>query len=543
MKTQRKISLQIILFLVCGGLMAQVNISGVINSYYQVTGLGVQSVQVKDPNGLNRCDKVLLIQMKGASINTPNNATYGSVTNYNEAGNYEFLIVSNIVGNTVSFTTPLALPYNITGIVQLVKVPVYTNVNVNAPLTCNNWNGTTGGVLAFEACEVSLNSNIDVSGRGFRGGNVNNGTGAYTSIISPNYVLPSTSPFVAEKGEGIFVSNLTNNKGMGCNANGGGGGNNINGGGAGGSNCGAGGAGGNVYTSASNPPYTNAASGGVGGNPLPYSNATNKIFLGGGGGAGHENDAVGTSGGNGGAIVIIRARTIFGNGFNILSNGITALSTTIDGQGGGGAGGTVLLDIGLYANSFLVSVAGGNGGSDNYSGPDCHGKGGGGGGGIVWSAASLFPNVTTNISGGVQGFFTSPTSGCYNMNKGEAPGANGCRLEKLVIKHPQPCASTCFTASINKTSSLKTSSSTLTNLDLKVFPNPSNGHIIIEGLNTEVSTTLLITDITGKVIISKTITSTNGTYNLDLPNTQTTYFMELKTGKDTILHKKLIIMN
>ena len=44
-------------------------------------------------------------------------------------GKYEFLVVESVNGGTkvVVFTNPILNPYNLTGLVQLVKVPFYSN--------------------------------------------------------------------------------------------------------------------------------------------------------------------------------------------------------------------------------------------------------------------------------------------------------------------------------------------------------------------------------------------------------------------------------
>src|ERR1035437_5066386 len=99
------------------------NISGIINSYTGVTSVGSQSVSVVSSSGFNTNDRVLIIQMKGATINTANSPVFGTITSYNDAGNYEFATISSIAGTTISFVSPLIKTYTATGFVQLVKVP------------------------------------------------------------------------------------------------------------------------------------------------------------------------------------------------------------------------------------------------------------------------------------------------------------------------------------------------------------------------------------------------------------------------------------
>jgi hypothetical protein len=58
-----------------------------------------------------------------------------------------------------------------------------------------------------------------------------------------------------------------------------------------------------------------------GGWPLVYSNAENRIWMGGGGGGGSSNLGSSPVAGRGGGIILIKANTIEGNGFAIRSNG------------------------------------------------------------------------------------------------------------------------------------------------------------------------------------------------------------------------------
>ncbi|MDW8159331.1 MAG: hypothetical protein RML72_10730, partial [Bacteroidia bacterium] len=67
-------------------------ISSCPNAYAKVTAINLcdNSVTVSSTNGFNVGDKVLIIQMKGATIDQTNTANYGNILNYNSAGNYEF---------------------------------------------------------------------------------------------------------------------------------------------------------------------------------------------------------------------------------------------------------------------------------------------------------------------------------------------------------------------------------------------------------------------------------------------------------------------
>ena len=87
--------------------------------------------------------------------------------------------------------------------------------------------------------------------------------------------------------------------------------------------------------------------GGFGGAPLEV--ASNRMVLGGAGGAGEGNNVISNNGkalhgGTGGGIVIINSASVSGNGM-INANGGTAEISQQDGAGGGGAGGSVIIRI------------------------------------------------------------------------------------------------------------------------------------------------------------------------------------------------------
>lgn len=124
-------------------------------------------------------NKVLIIQMKGASIYTTNNNYNGSISNLNNAGNYELTTVVNRSGNTL-WLESLERNYTAYSSVQLVSVPQYTSAEVISTIAALPWNPTQGrgGVVAFEVQhELILSANIQADFSGFRGGAVN-GTGS-----------------------------------------------------------------------------------------------------------------------------------------------------------------------------------------------------------------------------------------------------------------------------------------------------------------------------------------------------------------------------
>src|SRR5690606_30223630 len=73
------------------------------------------SFTVDDASGFHAGDTVLMIQMKGATIDTSNTASFGSVLNYNGAGNYEFNTIKSVSGNTITLFYQVKRNYDIPG--------------------------------------------------------------------------------------------------------------------------------------------------------------------------------------------------------------------------------------------------------------------------------------------------------------------------------------------------------------------------------------------------------------------------------------------
>ncbi|MBL7903264.1 MAG: T9SS type A sorting domain-containing protein [Bacteroidia bacterium] len=455
------------------------SISGIINVYTEVNSISGNTLVVSNSSSITISDQVLIVQMKGVSVNSANSINYGSITSYNNCGKYEFAEVASVIGNSIILNAPLQRAYTPSGKVQLVRVPVYQNALVVGTLSCLPWNGSSGGILALRVCGMlTLNSNIDVSGKGFRGGSVlTNSTqcfGDTTSYVESSLLQPNS--YFAEKGEGVFLNGITNDIGRGKNSNGGGGGNDINGGGGGGANFGKGGRGGDFYGPASCPANFVMQTGGMAGEGLSYSNALSLVFMGGGGGAGHQNNNTSSNGGNGGGIVIIKASSISGNGYSIYSEGtnVNFLPNSIDGQGGGGGGGSVLLDVNSVT-ALNVSIKGGYGGSDNYSGPDCHGKGGGGGGGVLWTSNQLL-NLSSQLIGGAAGVFLGSGSPFYNSSLNATAGQGGANLSGLNLPgRIVVCDNEVGIKEIHEE-----------NGRLIVYPNPSNGYIKLSDVGVKI---------------------------------------------------------
>ncbi len=400
-------------------------VGGIINSYASVSAIAGNTLTVSTTSGFSVGNKVLIIQMKGASIYSQNNSAYGDVTNYNNSGNFEFATISAIGANTITLSAPLTKSYTPgSGKVQVVSVPYFCELVVTDTLKCQPWNDAagTGGVLVFESGGVvRLNAPISVSGCGF---------GVIAPCSNGNLVCNNTNYYVnpngcnsGKKGEAIadYVSQAQSG-GRGKIANGGGGSNRANSGGGGGSNFGAGGNGG----------WEDASCGttiqGIGGQALNYT--LGRIFMGGGGGNGQGNNSgIIYGGGVGGGIVIISAKKIEANGFAIYADGkdVTGL-TENEGAGGGGGGGVICLDVGTIVGTLYLSAEGGDGGStyNNGTTADCTGPGGGGGGGVIWvSGSSLNPNISYSVNGGQPGLALGPSTSCFNTSYGATAGSAG----------------------------------------------------------------------------------------------------------------------
>jgi hypothetical protein len=428
------------------------SISGIINSYYQVTAINTSTnaVVVSNAAGLAPGVKVLIIQMKGAVINSANLSSFGDITAIDEAGSYEFNQICGVAGNDVLLKYQLSHTYNSLGNVQIIPVPQYNIITVADTLKAGPWNAATGtgGVLVMEADTVYLNSAINVSGQGFAGGAfVNFTTPTYDcswTVNVTNYFLPlvtGSNQYYSggSKGEGIAAFILNAEYGRGKQANGGGGGNNHNTGGGGGANYGAGGNGGQR----SNESFflchgTNPGVGGLAISSYGYSLSNNRIFMGGGGGSSHQNNGKGTPGGNGGGIVLLTADVLIGTGSGIFAEGLSPVNLTNsdpytaegDGGGGAGAGGSIILNVNQVIGSIDAKASGGRGSDASRGVSDCTGPGGGGGGGVVWMKGPIFsPNVSAVVTGGSNGaisvFSTAP---CVGQANGATPGANGATL-------------------------------------------------------------------------------------------------------------------
>lgn len=400
---------------------SQTNISGIVNSYHKVIGINYSesAVKVDDVSGIATNDRVMVIQMKGATVNTTiNSSSFGSVSSLNEAGNYELATVCSVSNDSVYLLQQLLRTYDEDDKVQLVRIPRYVSATVTAPLEAAVWDsaGGKGGVLAIMVSgTLTLNAAISASAKGFRGGSFyKDGGGCATNIfqnfahspIPGSYSIYSNVQRGAYKGESIADLAVTISGGKGACANGGGGGNNHNNGGGGGSNLAAAGKGGDNLSTVG----CGGQQAGIGGYAL-NSNSGQRIFFGGGGGAGHANNTtVSSGGGYGGGIIFIQAQTLVTNGFSISANGSNGGDVYGDGASGGGGGGSIILSVANYSDNVAIEAIGGNGGQvdDEFITGRCYGEGGGGSGGVVYFSGAQ-PAGTVNVDGGAKGLKINST--------------------------------------------------------------------------------------------------------------------------------------
>ncbi|HET6243270.1 MAG: gliding motility-associated C-terminal domain-containing protein [Bacteroidetes bacterium] len=433
-------------------------------------------------------DLLMIIQMQGATLKgNVNDSTWGSIISYNNSGLFEFVQVNSIINNsTINLSCPLQNSYSSNGKVQVIRVPRFSSLTLNngGELTTPTWNGATGGVMSVEVngpTAINSGASINVMGRGFRGGGINNtssipGLGVYSSFDAKDG---------GEKGESIGGYQTDYNLiggyfSRGAPANAGGGGNAHNSGGGGGSNAGilvdytgngnpdisnpnwinawnleypgfsnttstGGGKGGYTYALKDEDAiYTGPGevtwegdnrknTGGKGGRPLDYS--TGRLFLGGGGGSGDANDGCsGAAGAGGGLIYMLCYGTVSGTGqINANgSNGANTFGLGKDAASGAGGGGTVILNASGAINGISIVANGGNGGNQVYNNPnnpfESEGPGGGGGGGYI---AISNGNISRIAKGGKNG--TTNAAGVSEfIPNGATSGGNGFDNEKII---------------------------------------------------------------------------------------------------------------
>jgi hypothetical protein len=399
-------------------------INGVVNTYHKVLEVipAKACLRVTNVGALNVNTMVMVVQMKGASMQLGTASNYGDTIALGSAGNYEIGTICYIIGDSVFLFHNLLNSYDPVGKVQLVQFAEFNSVTVTDTVKAQSWDSAagTGGVIAIYAeQDLTLNAPIYADSSGNAGGiwYPNSGTCGFFEQVGTLFAYDITATNQdngAYKGEGVANIPSTLNSAKGAPTNGGGGGNNHNNSGGGGANLKTGGNGGG--NNSPGPFGCNTGNNwGRGGKALSSWGAT-KIFMGGGAGAGHANNgAINFNyGGNGGGIIFIWANNLIGNGQSIRANGGKGGDSQGDGAGGGGAAGTIIMNVTNYTGSATVTANGGKGGDsyDDNSIVRCFGGGGGGSGGAIYYSGAAPGGVTTQVAGGVAGLQFNSNTGC-----------------------------------------------------------------------------------------------------------------------------------
>ena len=420
-------------------------------------------------NALAPGDLIMLYQAQGAIIDATNTINYGSVANVNGAGNYEFAYVESVSGNTITLTCDTKLSYFAARYVQVIRIPQYVNLTVNAaasvvPIPWGNpaFGGVDasaierrrGGIISILANQVVNNGTIHANESGFRGGTIESDTSVNGNTFALDF-RTNVSGLGAEKGEGIagyrddYDALYNGRYGRGAAANGGGGGNSHNAGGGGGANGGIlanwfRGAG--VMNSfgtcgipgawALDPDYiangnalTNSSGGGRGGYSFANINldactngpsypanfiapgvpAADVIVAWGG----DRRDVGGGLGGRPLQITNTQAQVFFGGG-----GGAGDGNNNANADGGDGGGVVVLVVQNNITGSGSIAANGANGFNTVPNHNDAPG-GGGGGGSVVVQASTIANTITINANGGNGG------NQLITNTESEGPGGGG----------------------------------------------------------------------------------------------------------------------
>ncbi len=261
-------------------------------------------------------------------------------------GHYEYARVTAVSGMTLTLAAPLRSAYvsDATSHAQVLRVMEYTAVTINAgaTVTAPAWDGSSGGIIAFDATgRLSVAGALDVTGRGFRGNR-------RTCGVTPMYRCMRGVAGESERGRGAAAI-LANQSGGG--------------GGGAGQDCASGGGGGHATPG---EPGSAGSAGGVcaEANPIPPGSGggtagvaalANAALFGGAGGEGgaDEDGSFPGGGGHGGGIILVRASSVLltGDGAVRANGGDGEDGHQADcggrgagmGGGGGGAGGAVRL--------------------------------------------------------------------------------------------------------------------------------------------------------------------------------------------------------
>jgi hypothetical protein len=389
----------------------------VLNRYAAITeDASGSQVFVSAPSAFAAGDLVMVWQVAG--FDTPPSGSQGTLdVRGAQVGRFEFARVRSVGPTWILLDAPLTSSYAraTAQVIRVAELDALT-VPLDAQITAPAWNGATGGVVALLVRGTFvLQGAIDVSGTGFQGGvsttssnaNASNEIRGCTALDGPPDISSTglagttsqNSGGGANKGEGIARGAAD---GQGNVANAGGGGNCHNAGGGGGGGAGLGG---NGKSWAGDDRET----GGLGGAPI-QRDPRDQLIMGGGGGAGEVNNDFPPrmEGAPGGGAIWVRAGSLFGQGVVRADGGskVPRAPLVNDGEGGGGAGGAISLQVlAPSACPALISAVGGQGGSTFTD----HGPGGGGGGGSVY-VSFVGSSCAAEIRGGFGGTDLNPVT-------------------------------------------------------------------------------------------------------------------------------------
>jgi hypothetical protein len=387
---------------------------GIAYEIESATASGTTVGAVDTPNGIVAGDEVLLINLRGEN---------GDV---DDVGNYEFLDVSSVSGNDITFTSSIANSYDGTTPsnqkVVIQRIPQYDDVTIQSggTITASVWDkltttptGTAGyhtGIVAFRASgtvDVQSGGAIDVDALGYEGGDTygtsnypggeggeafcgDGGAGAnYAGGTAGTGAGGGGGPYNGGNGAvGLCGGGGGDNNGAKAGSasyGGAGGGGAGHGGGGGGGGYGTAGEGGNGSSPGTDGGTNTSGAGGVsinyaggGGGGTYGDEALSQMFFGAGGGnGGRHTNGVSGAGGDGGGIIFITANSLDVEG-TISSDGAAgAAAGGNSGGGGGGAGGSVFIQTETATlRTILVSANGGAAGTQSTG--SGNGKGGAG---------------------------------------------------------------------------------------------------------------------------------------------------------------------
>jgi len=140
-----------------------------------------------------------------------------------------------------------------------------------------------------------------------------------------------------------------------------------------------------------------------------------------------------------------------------------------EGMGGGGAAGTVLLDIINYSSTVNVKVKGGKGGDMVVGGNNQLGLGGGGSAGVCWvTSSSISPSLTVDVTPGANGVNT--------LYANDPWGATGGQIGQTLLNLVLPVGNIPFQKNIDSVK-IKDSAIGCFNVDLTGFAFTNNAPI------------------------------------------------------------------